>query len=137
MSYDHSTIIDREGILRFKASSVPLQDIQNTIDQLLATAINEPQEPVPTFRLLGNFPNPFNPRTTIRFELQQAQQIKLQIFDSNGRLVRQLLNETLPVGTHQITWDGRNDRQEALPSGTYFYRLSGKGQQTQKMFLLK
>ncbi len=135
--YDYSTIIDRQGILRFKAAGVPLQEIQQTIDGLLATAIDQPKAPVRTFRLIGNFPNPFNPFTTIRFELHKSQQIELQIFDLNGRLVRQLVKGTLPAGLHQVQWDGRDDRQKPLPSGSFFYRLSAEGQQTKKMLLIK
>ena len=138
ITYDYSTVIDQQGILRFKASGVPLPDIQKTIDGLLTTGIETNLPLQNTFRLMGNYPNPFNPFTYIRFELSQAQQIELQIFDSNGRLLRQLLKGHLEAGLHQISWDGRNQALQAVPSGTYFYRLSNKNQQiVKKMLLIK
>lgn len=85
--YDYSTVIDQQGILRFKGSAVPLQQIQQTIDQLLATDIEEPTPISRSFQLLENSPNPFNPNTTLQFVLPEARQIELQIFDSGGRLV--------------------------------------------------
>ena len=85
--YDYSTVIDQQGILRFKGSAVPLQQIQQTIDQLLATDIEEPTPISRSFQLLENSPNPFNPNTTLQFVLPEARQIELQIFDSGGRLL--------------------------------------------------
>ncbi len=136
--HDYSTVIDQQGNLKFKGSGVPLQQIQQTIDQLLTTAIDEPASVSQTFQLLENFPNPFNPATTLQFVLPATQQIELQIFNSRGRLVRQLISGSYPAGLHQVVWDGRDDAQKALPSGTYFYRLSANGQQvTKKMLLMK
>lgn len=136
--HDYSTVIDQEGILRFKGYGVPLQQIQQTIDQLLTTAIEKPINISQSFQLLENFPNPFNPSTTLQFVLPKAQQIELQIFDSRGRLVRQLANGTYPAGQHHVVWDGRNEAQIEQPSGAYFYRLSANGQQlTKKMLLMK
>jgi len=75
-------------------------------------------------RLLGNAPNPFNPRTVIAFELSHTQVPRLSIFDLRGREVRRLLDgRTLPAGRHQVAWDGRDAAGRALASGLYLYRF--------------
>ncbi len=76
------------------------------------------------FRLLGASPNPFNPRTTIRFELPAARAVDLRIYDASGRLVRDLLRgERLAAGRHGRDWDGRDGDGRISPAGVYFYRL--------------
>jgi hypothetical protein len=89
-------------------------------------------------QLLPNVPNPFNPMTTIRFELSQAGPADLRVFDVRGQLVRILLNDTLPAGAHELTWDGRDDSGRALPSGPYFYQLKAlQDRVTRRMLMLK
>lgn len=76
----------------------------------------------------SNYPNPFNPTTTIRFELSVLSEVKLQIIDAGGNLVRTLTSETKPAGTHQIFWDGRNNQGRYAANGIYFCRLDAAGQ---------
>lgn len=80
-----------------------------------------------TARLNQNNPNPFNPSTTFSFELLYADHVNLAIYDPQGRLVRTLLDGTVAGGRHEIVWDGRGDRGEELPAGTYFYRMRAAG----------
>jgi hypothetical protein len=89
--------------------------------------------------LHGNFPNPFNPRTSIRFELPEAARVNLNIYDVAGHLVRTLLaNETRDAGRHEEAWDGRGRTGEILAAGVYFYRLEvGNSGQTKQMTLVK
>jgi len=68
-------------------------------------------------------PNPFNPRTTLRFELPAAGPARLAIHDARGRLVRTLLNADLPAGSHEAVWDGRDETGRAMASGMYVARL--------------
>lgn len=85
------------------------------------------------FALAQNFPNPFNPGTTIRFELPEAANVNLSVFNLLGEKVAEVLNRELPAGTHQTTWDAGN-----LPGGVYFYQLqTPKFTATRKMILLK
>lgn len=78
--------------------------------------------------LAPNVPNPFNPRTTISFTLQERQAVSLMIYDCRGRCVRRLLSgETREMGTHQESWDGLDDLGRALPSGVYACRLESDG----------
>ncbi|MBU0740889.1 S8 family serine peptidase [bacterium] len=90
-------------------------------------------------RLLGNAPNPFNPRTVIAFELSSAQAPLLAIFDLRGREVRRLLDgRALPAGRHQVAWDGRDAAGRALASGLYLYRFTAEGVvQEAKMLLTR
>lgn len=73
-------------------------------------------------------PNPFNPRTTIAFELPEAARVRLEVFDLAGRRVATLLEADLPAGANEATWDGTDARGAAAPSGSYIARLSWGGQ---------
>lgn len=75
------------------------------------------------FALAPNYPNPFNPGTTIRFYLPYHSRVKLEIFDINGRKIRTLLSSDFPKGNHQVSWDGKNDAGVQVTSGIYIYRL--------------
>ena len=69
------------------------------------------------------YPNPFNPRTTIRFELPEAGVARVAVHDVAGRLVRLLVDESLPAGSHEALWDGRDASGREVGSGTYLARL--------------
>ena len=89
-------------------------------------------------RLLPNYPNPFNPRTTIAFELREERAVRLLIYGVDGRLVRRLADEVRGEGHHEILWDGRDDTGRAAASGTYYYRLeAGDLQETRSMVLVR
>jgi len=94
--------------------------------------------PRATTRLEQNSPNPFNPQTAIRFTLDSKQTVTLAVYDVNGRLVRMLASGVQEMGTHSITWDGRNNAGATVSSGVYFYRLdAGKFSSSKKMVMLK
>jgi hypothetical protein len=73
--------------------------------------------------LYANYPNPFNPSTTIRFDLAQTGAVELSIFDLNGRRIASLIDGPLVAGSHQISWNGRDASGIAVASGIYIYRL--------------
>jgi hypothetical protein len=77
-----------------------------------------------TWTLAQNFPNPFNTNTLIRFSLPRAGHARLDIFDILGRKIVGLVDQSLPAGIHQVTWNGKNDRDEEVGSGLYFYQLA-------------
>ena len=83
------------------------------------------QEDLPTLsRLTGCYPNPFNPVTSIRFELGGRTTVDLRIYDLKGRLVRVLAaGKTLPAGRYESTWDGTDERGLVVPEGVYFFKL--------------
>ena len=74
------------------------------------------------------FPNPFNPRTTLRFDLPGSALVHLAIYDLRGRLVRSLVDEELPPGAHATTWDGRDEAGAQVASGTYLARIDAGAQ---------
>ena len=84
------------------------------------------------------FPNPFNPVTNIRIELQGASHARLTVFDLAGRHVRTLVNAMLPAGVHEQQWNGRDDAGQLVPSGAYYVRLDTDHESVmQRMMLLK
>jgi hypothetical protein len=90
------------------------------------------------FKLDGNYPNPFNPSTVIRFELPQNQLVNIKIYDALGREVKNLLESELPRGTNEVLWDGKNDYGFSLPSGVYIYKIESNGSiLSSKMILQK
>ena len=86
----------------------------------------------------GAAPNPFNPRTRVAFSLGEAARVELVVHDLRGRRVRTLRTATLATGRHELLFDGTGDRGEALPSGTYLYRLrAGSSEVTGRMQLVR
>jgi uncharacterized delta-60 repeat protein len=93
-----------------------------------------PQE----YELAQNHPNPFNPTTLIHYGLPRASEVKLVIFDVQGRAVRTLVNQSQQAGRYAITWDGRNERGEQVGSGVYLYQLrAGEFVQARRMALVR
>jgi len=91
-----------------------------------------------SFTILRNYPNPFNPQTTIRYELETAGQVSLVIYDIRGRTVRTLLDSQRPVGIHEVKWDGTDDKGQTSPSGFYLVVLNTNGaKHGHRMLLIK
>ncbi len=91
-----------------------------------------------TFILRQNYPNPFNPSTTIEYELPAPGWIKIQIFNVNGKLVRNLESRYCPGGVHRIVWNGENDNQELVTNGIYFYKVQfNETAQIKKLLLVR
>lgn len=111
--------------------------MEAAIDWLLPDLTNTDTAPL-ALRLDQNLPNPFNPKTDIRFALPSAGDVTLEVFDVEGRRVRVLAEGHHVAGEHTVTWDGRDDAGTSVSSGMYFYRLAGDTEtRTRKMLLLK
>lgn len=85
-----------------------------------------------------NYPNPFNPSTTIRFEIAMSSPVKLAIYNTRGQLVKTLLDTDMPGGTHDLVWDGKDQQGRSVASGVYFYRMTlPNSVHSRKMLLIK
>ncbi len=103
------------------------------------TAVGDDAAGPPQATILATiYPNPFNPRTTIVYELVEAAKVELAIYDLRGMLVRVLEAGPRSVGRHEATWDGQDDAGHGAPTGTYFCRLNTpQGSQTRKLTLAR
>jgi hypothetical protein len=91
-------------------------------------------------RLLPNFPNPFNPTTTIKYEIPSNMNlpIQLSIYNVAGQLMRTLVNEIQQAGTYTVNWDGSDDRGMPVSSGMYFCILqAGDSRAARKITLIR
>lgn len=91
------------------------------------------------FALANNYPNPFNPATTIKYALPEASTVRLEVFNVVGQVVRTLVADHQNAGRYVVQWDAANDNGHSLSSGIYFYRLQAGGEflEVKKMLLLK
>jgi len=105
---------------------------------LYCESVELPAAGLPAVRLLGASPNPFNPATEIRFELDFEAPLRIEIVGLDGRHLRGLLAGIQPAGGGSVVWDGRDDAGNPLASGVYLLRFGGPGvRQTDKLVLLK
>ena len=89
-------------------------------------------------KLLDNYPNPFNPTTTISYDLKNDSKVKLEIFNIKGQKVITLEDEEKTVGHHNIVWNGKNSEENSVSSGIYFYKLDTENYSSvKKMVLMK
>ncbi|UCG53419.1 MAG: aryl-sulfate sulfotransferase [Candidatus Latescibacterota bacterium] len=100
------------------------------------TAVGETQSY--TARLHDSRPNPFNPQTTIAFDIAAPGRVTLEVFDTSGTLVATLVDDELETGPHEVVWRGRDQSGQPVSSGVYFCRLSAPGSvQSNKIVLIK
>jgi len=141
----------RSVLLGFSLGTIPSSTRRNLL--LYRTLVNEFETPScyvatgvdeavsassPRARLFNAAPNPFNPRTSIRFTLAHPARVRLMIFDVSGAKVKSLADAAMPAGEYRVTWDGTNDRGKELASGAYFYRLDADGVvEAKKLILLR
>jgi hypothetical protein len=131
--YDHCIVVYKTGA----------SDLPNPVEYRLwiAPGVSAAPDELPSPEVamrLGAHPNPFNPRTCFSFALAKAGPARLVVYDIRGRLVRSLVNASLPAGEQSVEWDGTTDQGNAAPSGIYFARLeTAAGTQTVKVTLAK
>ena len=75
------------------------------------------------YALSQNYPNPFNPETTIRYDLPEAEMVRLFLYNLTGQRVRTLVDGERPAGTYSATWDGTDDTGRDVASGVYLCRM--------------
>lgn len=117
-------------------------NIANTIARLYDSSKLDQGTAVDTvpddYNLSHNYPNPFNPQTTISFDLPSAQNVQLDVYDISGELVKTLINGPRIAGNHRVTWSGVDQQGREVSSGVYYYRMdAGHFSQIRKMTLVK
>ena len=143
-----------EGEVALSLVFRPTTEIENTVIEITdnqtydsAFGLNRLALPVPVqlqtrpavFALASNYPNPFNPATTIKYSLPQAADVELIVYNVLGQPVRTLIAEHQSAGRYAVEWDATNNNGHSLSTGMYFYRLAAGGEflETKKMLLLK
>ena len=120
--------------------AVLLNTVYETLNDTTYTSVDKNNfiDMPPNTTLHGNYPNPFNPSTTINFELQGKSNISLKIFDVTGKLIKVLVNEEKESGYHSVVWDGAGENGKEVSSGLYYYRIeSNHFVETKQCLLLK
>lgn len=99
---------------------------------------DEQQNQVPQFKLNRNYPNPFNPTTTISFSLATSEKVELTIYNVKGQKVKTLCKGRMDAAKHSMLWNGKDNSNNPVSSGIYFYKLKSSGKEsTHKMLLMK
>ena len=121
------------------AQNVDGESSSTEIDSFVVGTLALDHEPLPSvFKISGNYPNPFNPKTTINFSVEYAAEVDLSIYSLGGKLVRQFQLGALVSGNQSIAWEGEDNFGNDVPSGVYIYRLRSESHsEARKMTLLK
>jgi hypothetical protein len=107
------------------------------IDNTIIVDVPNVQTPA-SFALEQNFPNPFNPTTTVSYSVPKSGQVNVMVYDLLGNLVKTLVNEVQQPGAYKVQWDATNDQGQVVPTGNYILKMvAGNFSQTRKMTLLK
>jgi len=116
---------------------IPNQNI--TLNFIMIPSANEdPVSPVLATTLKGNLPNPFNPSTTILYDILEPCEVRLDIYNTRGQKIRTLIDAPINHGHHSVVFDGKDDHGRGISSGVYFYRFkAGKYLATRKMLLME
>jgi len=125
-------------ITRFEIADGVLMDGSRLTNPVVTLGALNVQTTPTEFALRQNFPNPFNPETTIKYDLADGGRVELRIYNMVGQVIRTLVNERQSAGRYSVRWDGKDDRGLSVSSGIYFYRLtSEKFSDVKKLMLLK
>jgi hypothetical protein len=127
-----------EDNARFEVADGLVVDPSDLTNQVVVLGALNIQSTPTEFALLQNFPNPFNPETTIKYNLAEGADVHLRIYNIVGQVVRTLVAERQSAGRYQVRWGGTDDRGMTVSSGIYFYQIStGKFQDVKRLMLLK
>ncbi len=134
LTFDLNTYSRDESVI-----SISYEFIDQHNNMVSSGSLDYELNPIPaSFALKDNYPNPFNPTTTIRYDLPTAALVNIVIYDITGREVARLLSATQNAGYHSAIWNSKNFNGESVSAGIYFYQIQTKEfVQTKKMLLLK
>lgn len=131
---DYSVLNNQSG--RFESRNITVSECK----EFLQVRIGKTEEPaLPTAsKLFGNYPNPFNPETTISFDLAEQCPVTIEVFNIKGQKVKTLVRDSYVPGHHSVVWNGTDNNGKFVSSGVYFYRMSTPNHiSNRKMLLLK
>ena len=112
--------------------------VQSAFHENILASYNDTESLLKTFMLYPNYPNPFNPTTTIRYNLLQSSLVNITIYDMMGRKIKTLINQSQDAGQRSIVWKATNDFGHPVSTGIYLYQIhAGDNIQTKKMIFLK
>ncbi len=131
---DYSVLNNQSG--RFESRKVAVSECK----EFLQVKIGETDEPLlpSATKLFNNYPNPFNPETTISFNLAEQGFVTIEVFNIRGQKVKTVVKDAFVPGHHSVVWDGTDRKGNPVSSGMYFYRMNSQDHfSTKKMLLLK
>ena len=152
MRFTAAEVGDPTGLYIEEESRGPLESVVDPVRQTVMAIVSElgtfrlvvgpsGSSPIQDRRLLKveqNVPNPFNPRTTVRFATGERQRVRVSVYDPLGKEVVKLLDQVVGAGAHEVVWDGRSAEGRAVASGVYLYRIeTEEASIAQKMLLIK
>ena len=141
--HEDDPVDDRErarndAVYTYQGNRNPFIDHPEWVSGVFLGIISDVPEAAAEAGIAAVYPNPFNPQTTVAFDLDQAGSVDLGIYGPDGRCVRTLVTGSLAAGHHEASWNGRDDRGRRVASGTWFVRLrSAAGVATRKVQLIK
>ena len=122
------------------AENVTVNANQTTTVNFTLRGVDNDDEVIPATvtTLLGNYPNPFNPSTTISYSIKDPALVQIVIYNVKGQKIRSLVNQTQTNGKYSVVWNGKDDKNQPVGSGVYYYRMSaGKYISSRKMLLVE
>ncbi|MCF7858839.1 MAG: T9SS type A sorting domain-containing protein [Candidatus Cloacimonetes bacterium] len=129
-------IYDVKGIVDFTYGEFKIEP-RNSNDVEISSGLEE--DIIYTTTLISNYPNPFNPTTTISFSIPNENKVELTIYNIKGQEVKLLVNSEIDKGHHSVVWNGNDNSGKSVSSGVYYFKLSveGKSEAVRKCLLLK
>ncbi len=123
-----------EADYTYRLSEVNIEGERNVI---ASTSVNIDALPVTT-QLFAAYPNPFNPTTTVAYQLAKEERVEISVYNTLGSFIKTLYSSNQPAGSYQVSWDATNENGSKVPSGAYLIRMqTDKVTQTQKVLLVK
>jgi hypothetical protein len=144
VDYQMASYIDNnvpDGMYAYWVTNVYFGLYESTRSNIVNVQITEVEDPiVPAIvtELTGNYPNPFNPSTSISYTVKTPSQVNITIYNLKGEKVRTLVNESKANGFYKTIWNGKDDSGKAVSSGVYLYRMQADNYvSTKRMMLMK
>ncbi|KAA3606541.1 MAG: T9SS C-terminal target domain-containing protein [Calditrichaeota bacterium] len=138
-SFTDDSELQNGELYTYLISDVETNGLETSHNEMSQSVLFEFQtQEVKRYELAQNFPNPFNPTTTISYQLAKDTKVSLKIYNILGEFVKELKNDFQHQGSYSVDWDGTNKEGKQVSSGVYFYKISaGNFTKTNKMILLK